>query len=174
MTGREEQDRVTELKGYGVLDTPNEPEFDAIVREAARDLHSPIALISFIDETRSWFKAKVGLDASETPRSISFCTHLLRGPEALVVEDLSADPRFADNPLVAQAPSARFYAGVPLATSTGRRIGTLCVLDFEPHRFTSKHETRVLAALAAKTMKAMEARKARQLTPRPEAGEAVI
>src|SRR4051794_27171468 len=108
MTDREETERLAELKGYGLLDTPNEPEFDAIVREAARELKSPIALISLIDETRSWFKAKVGLDASETPRSISFCTHLLRGPEVLVVEDLSADARFVENPLVANAPSARF------------------------------------------------------------------
>lgn len=157
----QEGTRLAELKGYGLLDTPNEPEFDAIVREAARELRSPIALISLLDETRSWFKAKVGLHASETPRSISFCTHLLRGPNVLVVEDLSADARFRDNPLVAREPSARFYAGVPLSTGTGRRIGTLCVLDYEPHHDVSERETAVLTALAAKTMLAMDARRAK-------------
>ena len=162
MSDREETERLAELKGYGLLDTPNEPEFDAIVREAARELKSPIALISLIDETRSWFKAKVGLDATETPRSISFCTHLLRGPAVLMVEDLSADARFVENPLVSNAPSARFYAGVPLLTGTGRRIGTLCVVDFKAHHDVGERETSVLTALAARTMKAMDARRARR------------
>ena len=161
MADREEEGRLAELKAYGALDTPNEPEFDAIVREAARRLRSPIALISLIDETRSWFKAKVGLDATETPRSISFCTHLLRGPAALVVGDLTADARFADNPLVTEQ-GARFYAGVPLSTETGRRIGTLCVVDLEPHAEAGAHDTDVLTTLAARTMRAMEARAARR------------
>lgn len=164
MSDRDEGQRLNELKGYGLLDTPNEPAFDAIVREAARELGSPIALISLIDETRSWFKAKIGLDACDTPRSISFCTHLLRGPDVLVVEDLAEDPRFAANPLVVQDPGgARFYAGVPLTTPTGWRIGTLCVVDFEPHHGITQSQTDFLKALAAKTMQEMEKRTARRL-----------
>lgn len=80
-TGREEDDRVSTLQGYGVLDTPNEIQFDSIVRDAAKALGSPIALISLVDDNRQWFKAKVGLEPNETPRSISFCTHAIRGPE---------------------------------------------------------------------------------------------
>lgn len=159
----DESARLVALKGYGLLDTPNEPEFDAIVREAAQKLDAPIALISLIDETRSWFKAKVGLDACDTPRSISFCTHLLRGPDVLVVEDLSDDPRFAGNPLVVRDPGgARFYAGVPLSTPSGWRIGTLCVVDYKPHRDVTEAQTSLLKALASKTMTAVERRAARR------------
>ena len=120
---QDEQARLAALKGYGVLDTPNEAEFDDIVREAARVLGTPIALISLIDADRQWFKAKVGLEASEAPRSISFCTHAIRGPDILVVEDATEDDRFASNPLVTGDPHIRFYAGTPLKTPGGKRIG---------------------------------------------------
>jgi GAF domain-containing protein len=157
----EEATRVAELKGYGVLDTPNEAEFDAIVREAAAALGVPIALISLIDENRQWFKARVGLEPQETPRSISFCTHAIRGPDVFVVPDAQADPRFAENPLVTGDPNIRFYAGAPLRTSTGRRIGTLCVIDSTARPQLSDADTARLALLAEKTMEAMERRRQR-------------
>lgn len=85
MNEQDEAGRLKQLHGYGVLDTPNEAEFDSIVKEAARSFNAPVALISLVDEHRQWFKAKVGLEAAETPRSISFCTHAIRGPDVMVV-----------------------------------------------------------------------------------------
>jgi GAF domain-containing protein len=157
----DDRSRVAALKSYGVLDTPNEVEFDAIVREAARILRTPVALISLVDENRQWFKAKVGLDASETPRSISFCTHAIRGPDVFVVEDASKDDRFSSNPLVTGDPSIRFYAGAPLKTASGMRIGTLCVIDSKAHPALTDRQRAELQALADRTMLEMDARKKR-------------
>ena len=158
---REEAARLAALRGYGLLDTPNEAEFDAIVREAALAMNAPVALISLVDENRQWFKAKVGLNAQETPRSISFCTHAIRGPGVFVVEDAAVDERFADNPLVTGDPNIRFYAGAPLKTPDGKRIGTLCVLDSAAHDAPSAAEKARLEALAARTVEAFERRAAR-------------
>lgn len=159
-TGREEDERVSVLKGYGILDTPNELQFDAIVRDAAKALGSPIALISLIDENRQWFKAKVGLEVDETPRSISFCTHAIRGPEVMVVNDTTQDERFAENPLVTGDPSIRFYAGAPLKTESGKRIGTLCVIDSKARSGgISDKDRETLENLARRTMAAFELRK---------------
>ncbi len=159
---RAENERVAALKGYGVLDTPNEPEFDAIVREAAEQFGAPVALVSLVDENRQWFKAKVGLDATETPRSISFCTHALRGNDVFVVEDATKDARFASNPLVVDDPSIRFYAGAPLKTPDGKRIGTLCVIDRKARTAPTDEQAKMLEALAAKVMALFEARAARR------------
>jgi GAF domain-containing protein len=161
---QKEGGRIAALKGYGVLDSPNEEEFDAIVRETARALRTPIALISLVDENRQWFKAKVGLQASETPRSISFCTHAIRGPDIFVVEDATKDERFSDNPLVIGDPSIRFYAGIPLKTDSGQRIGTLCVLDHKPHQALDEADAEKLAAFAEQTMAAL-ARRAERRRP---------
>jgi GAF domain-containing protein len=157
----DEAARVDALKGYGILDTPNEAEFDAIVREAAAALGVPIALISLIDDNRQWFKARIGLEPQETPRSISFCTHAIRGPDVFVVPDAQADPRFAENPLVTGDPNIRFYAGAPLRTSTGKRIGTLCVIDSMARPQLTEEDTARLTLLAEKTMEALERRRQR-------------
>jgi len=162
MNKSEEAKRLGELHGYGVLDSPNETEFDSIVREAARELGAPIALISLIDENRQWFKAKVGLEPSETPRSISFCTHAIQGSEVFEISDAREDSRFADNPLVTGDPNIRFYAGAPLRTSSGRRIGTLCVIDNRTRPRLSPEQTAILTELADKTMEALERRKVRR------------
>jgi len=162
MNDSEESSRQESLNGYGVLDTPNEAEFDAIVRQAARLLGTPIALISLIDENRQWFKAKVGLEPSETPRSISFCTHAIRGNDVFVVPDAREDVRFSSNPLVTGDPNIRFYAGAPLKTPSGKRIGTLCVIDDKAHARFTPEQREMLAALAEKTMDAMTRRRDRQ------------
>ena len=158
----EERKRVEELKGYGVLDTPNEAEFDEIVQEAAAILGTPVALISLVDENRQWFKARYGLEAEETPRSISFCTHALRGSDPLVVTDASKHDQFQNNPLVTGDPSIRFYAGAPLKTPTGRRIGTLCIIDNTPRAELTEVQAAKLEELAAETMRRFEARKQRK------------
>ena len=169
MGGNDEADRLKSLHGYGLLDTPNEPEFDAIVREAARDMGAPVALISLVDEHRQWFKAKVGLAPHEMPRSISFCTHAIRGPDVMVVEDATADDRFATNPLVTGDPNIRFYAGAPLKTADGKRIGTLCVIDTAARRTPTDADKARLEALAARTVAAFE-RRSQRLKQSPSAG----
>lgn len=150
------------LRGYGVLDTPNEAEFDAIVREAAALSGTPIALVSLLDEHRQWFKARVGLPASETPITISFCTHAVRGEGVFQVEDARQDRAFANNPLVTGEPGIRFYAGVPLRTPDGHRIGTLCVIDNKPHRLLNARQQAGLATLADRVIALLEARKRRR------------
>jgi len=157
----DETERVAQLRAYGVLDTPNEPAFDRLVRQAARMFDAPIALISLVDEHRQWFKARIGLAAPELPRSISFCTHAIRGNGVMVVEDAAADDRFADNPLVTGAPNIRFYAGAPLRTPEGKRIGTICVIDTAARTAPAPADQEKLVALADRTVAAFARRQAR-------------
>lgn len=159
MTSGEQQGSV--LGPYGILDTPNEPAFDTVVRRAAAVIGSPIALISLLDENRQWFKARVGLTVSETPIAISFCTHAVRGAGVFEVEDASRDRRFAANPLVTGAPGIRHYAGVPLHDGEGQRYGTLCVIDTRPRPGLTELERTRLEALALQAMQLMAERKAR-------------
>lgn len=137
-----EQERLKALKSYEILDTVSEDEYDSIVKLASHICNTPIALISLVDEDRQWFKAKVGLDASETHRDLAFCAHAILNPsEPLIVEDATQDSRFKDNPLVLESPSIRFYAGYPLNDEQNNSLGTLCVIDKKPHKITAtQHE----------------------------------
>ena len=155
-----ENQRLAELVAYGVLDTAAEPAFDDIVRVAADAAGCPTALVSLLDEDRQWFKARHGLDAGQTPRDQAFCEHALRADAPLIVPDATADPRFADNPLVTGAPEIRFYAGFPLRTATGAVLGTLCVLGYEPRPggLTGSQE-RLLTVLASQVMTQLELRR---------------
>lgn len=128
-------ERLQALRDLLILDTPPEERFDRIVAFAADEFDMPIALISLVDSDRQWFKARVGLGACETGRDISFCGHAIHAPEVMVVPDALLDARFADNPLVTGDPFIRFYAGAPLETSPGLRIGTLCLIDTKPRDF---------------------------------------
>jgi len=128
----DEEARLAALQALEVLDTPPEARFDRVTR-IARDLFDvPIALVSLVDSDRQWFKSCQGLDATETPRSISFCGHAILGDDIFCVPDALEDPRFADNPLVTGPPEIRFYAGAPLKLENGRRVGTLCIIDRRP------------------------------------------
>ena len=131
-----EPERIAELLRHNLLDTPNEPEFDEIVQLAALICDSEIALISLVDDRRQWFKAKVGLQAVETHRDLAFCAHAIQGEELFEVPDASADIRFHDNPLVTEDPNIRFYAGQPLQSVDGHRLGTLCVIDRHARQLT--------------------------------------
>lgn len=135
--GSDEATRLVALSASGLVDTPPEARFDRIVRLAAQVTGSPIALVSLLTSTRQWFKARVGVDAQETPREWAFCSHAVLGSEPFVVEDAAADPRFRDNPLVQGDPKIRFYAGVPLRDRGGLALGTLCVIDREPRKLRS-------------------------------------
>jgi diguanylate cyclase (GGDEF)-like protein len=128
-----EQARLAALRDYEILDTDPEDAFDAVVQVAANVCRTSTALVSFVDADRQWFKARIGTEAKETPRSIAFCAHaILRPHEIFVVNDARKDNRFAGNPLVANAPHIRFYAGAPVLGSGGEALGTLCVIDTLP------------------------------------------
>lgn len=142
-----EKERIAALRSLDILDTGPEERFDRLTRMAKRMFDVPIALVSLVDENRQWFKSRVGLDACETGRDISFCGHAILGNEIFVIEDAQADERFADNPLVTGAPLIRFYAGAPLRHISGHKMGTLCLIDTVP-RSLSEEDMTVLRDLA--------------------------
>ena len=167
-----EAQRLDALRQYEVLDTPPDAAFDDITRLAAQALQAPISLISLIDETRQWFKSHFGLDSTHTGREVSFCAHAILHPDDVFeVPDASADPRFADNPLVTGEPHIRFYAGVSLTVPGGHALGTLNVIDRVPRRL-SADERNLLRTLGRQVVAQFELRR-RALELKAEAEERI-
>src|SRR4030095_9055283 len=140
-----EKARLQALHRYKILDTDPEKAFDDLTLLASQICETPVTLITLIDSNRRWFKSKVGVSVSETPREISFCATAIQQPDLFVVPDASKDPRFSANPFVASDPKIRFYAGAPSTSRRGRRLGTLCVVDVVPRQLTSDQENALLA-----------------------------
>jgi GAF domain-containing protein len=156
-----EENRLQLLRSYGILDTGAEEEFDAITRAASLVCGTPIALISLVDESRQWFKSRVGIDATQTSRDVSFCAHAMQQPEPFVVPNAEKDPRFSQNPLVTGEPNIRFYCGIPLR-SEGLGLGSLCVIDRTP-RTISPEQMQILKVLASGVLSRIKLRRALHL-----------
>jgi PAS domain S-box-containing protein len=164
--------RLAALRRYNVLDTPPEDDFDRIVDLAAHLFEAPIALITLVDADRQWHKATHGTEMQEIGRAHSFCRHALTTDTPTVIENLAADERTADNPYVTGPPHLRFYAGAPLTTDDGHRLGTVCVLDTEP-RTPSADDLRQLEHLADLAMETLADRQY-ALGDRPELQQTVL
>ncbi|MFN8391934.1 MAG: response regulator [Bdellovibrionota bacterium] len=161
MNSSEEQ-RLRELLKFQILDTPDEEAYDGITSLLAELCNVPIALISLVDENRQWFKSKQGLEVNETPRDISFCRNVVENESPLIVPDTLLDPRFVNNPFVTGSPHIRFYAGMPIVTSKGFVLGSLCVLDRKPRTLT-EGQIKSLKVLSAQVMAQIELRYLMQL-----------
>ncbi len=148
-----EQDRLEALKALKILDSARAENFDYITAAVAKHYDVPIALVSLVDSERQWFKSKLGLDAEQTARDISFCTYAIMEPRHLLVHDATEDERFCNNPLVISDPKIRFYAGVPLFLCDGIALGTLCIIDRKPRRDIT--DLTKLTLLAEKTIEAI-------------------
>lgn len=152
-------DRLTTLAQYGLLDGDAEPQFDSLVGAAAKQLDAPISMISLVDARRQWFKARIGLDVSESPIAESFCATAIEQDDLMVVPDATVDERFRDYPNVTGGIKIRFYAGAPLKMRNGERIGTICVIDVEPREGLDDEERVALEDLARRTVAAFELRR---------------
>ena len=131
-----EGQRQAELDRLEILDTPSEVFTDSVAAAAACVANVPMAALSFIDRDRQWRKSGCGLVGADIPRSVSVCAHAIMASEPLVVDDLSADARFCDNPFVVGAPYARFYAGFSIVVG-GQPVGALCVIDDRPRTLSA-------------------------------------
>ena len=157
-----EEERLAELNGLNLLDTPTEADFDQVTERLTKLFKVPIALLTLIDKDRQWFKSQTGLptdlaEARCTSRDVSLCGHVIANDEVLIVRDLARDPRFANNPFVKQR-GLRFYAGVPLRGPNGFPIGTLSILDAKPREMTTQEQD-LLKMIAGDVMEQIKRRR---------------
>ncbi|MES2396210.1 MAG: PAS domain S-box protein [Bacteroidota bacterium] len=153
-----EAERLAALKQYNILDTLPEEEFDRLTKLASIICEAPIALISLIDKDRQWFKSKVGIDANQTPREISFCQYSIMGDSFFEIEDATKDERFLNNPLVQHQQNIKFYASHPLIDPNGYALGTLCVIDRKARKL-SPDQQEALTLLANEVVSQIVSRK---------------
>lgn len=158
MAVADEAGRLKALHQYRILDTDPEQAFDDLTLIASQICGVPIALISLVDEDRQWFKSRVGIEARESSRSISFCAHAILQDGIFTVPDASKDERFCDNPFVKSNPGIRFYAGAPITTEEGFALGTLCVIDYVPRQL-SGDQIKALEALERQVTAQLELRR---------------
>jgi two-component sensor histidine kinase len=157
----QEGERLAALHSYRVLDTPREPAFDEIAAVAALLCKAPVSAINFVDEVRQWTKAAVGVETLTMPADLSICMHTIRQKDVLIITDIATDSRLGALLTAVAQPQPRFYAGIPMETSEGHAIGTLCVLDVKPRELTADQNA-VLRMLARHAMTELELRNALQ------------
>lgn len=163
-----EADRLAALKAYQILDTLPEACYDDITRLAAHICGTQIAVVSLVDEHRQWFKSTFGIEATETPRDVAFCTHCIPQNDLLIVPNALEDARFATNPFVTGDAHIRFYAGAPLMVPGGQNLGTLCVIDKQPRQLTEA-QADILRALSRQVVQLMVAHRQVRTLERLEA-----
>ena len=154
----DENARLSDLRRYNILDTDPEKGFDDLTLLASHICQSPVALITLIDAERQWFKSRVGVSITETPREISFCTRAIEQSDLFIIPDASKDERFKSNPFVVSEPKIRFYAGAPFRSASGHALGTLCVLDCVPRQLTLEQQE-ALRALSRQVQAQLELRR---------------
>ncbi len=153
----DEARRLQAVRRYDILDTPPDGAYDRITALAARIFKVPIAIVSIVDTDRIWFKSHHGLEATETGRDLDLCASAILQNDPYIIEDATVDVRALSNPLVAGELGLRFYAAVPLTTTDGFNLGTLCVIDRKP-RTLSELEIENLRDLASLVMDQLELR----------------
>jgi diguanylate cyclase (GGDEF)-like protein len=155
-----EAERLAALRRYAILDTPAESAYDDLLSIATAICGVPMGTVSLVDADRQWFKSRLGVSDTQTPRDVAFCSHTVLDPNRVFeVTDAASDARFSDSPLVTGAPNIRFYAGAPLVSSDGHAVGALCVMDTAPHQLTDQ-QRRALEALSRQVVVLMELRAA--------------
>ena len=152
--------RAEILEPYNLASLEDDPRLRRLTDFAADLCEVPTALVSLVEDERQWFAARTGLEARETPRAVSFCTHAIQSDALMVVPDATLDARFRENPLVTGEPFIRFYAGAPLVNAAGERLGTLCVIDQQPRAGLTDLQARGLETLAGAAMTLFEAHRA--------------
>ena len=158
-TPENENERLEALYAYNLLDEIEQREFNDIVNLAAQICQTPISLITLIDASTQWHKARFGLDVKDIKREISFCGHAINQPnEIFIVQDATKDERFIDNPLVTGNPKIAFYAGIPLVTQDGFPLGAFCVIDREPRQLDD-NQIKALQTLSRQIIRLFELRK---------------
>lgn len=154
----DEIDRVAALSRYRILDTPPDIAFDDLAHLAAALCRAPIAVITFIDQDRQWFKAKIGLTMTQTVRSSGLCAQAVQHKTLIAIEDARADPRFSSHPLVREDPRVRFYCGAPILNPDGHAVGTIAVMDAAP-RVPTEEQCQALRRLARQAAAQLELRR---------------
>ncbi len=153
-----ERERLAALREYRILDTGTEQVYDDITSLAAYICQVPMAMISLVDDSRQWFKSRMGIRQRQTSRDIAFCAHAICATDPLIVRDATKDRRFSQNPLVCKAPHIRFYAGFPLINHDGYALGSLCAVDRKPHQLTEAQQ-KAMGGLARQVIAQMELRR---------------
>ncbi|PIJ51129.1 GGDEF domain-containing protein [Erwinia sp. OLTSP20] len=165
-TPADEQYRLRELRALNLLHTPAEERFDRLTRLAKRLFNVPNSVVALLEDNYLWLKSSASYDPKPIERENTFCAHAILRDDVLVVEDARRDDRFHDNPVVTEIPHIRFYAGCPLRTPGGARVGTLCLFDSKPRRFSEddNHTLRDLASMAEAELIAFQAATSDELT----------
>jgi anti-sigma regulatory factor (Ser/Thr protein kinase) len=153
-----ESARLSDLRSYRILDTDPEKAFDDLTLLASYICQTPIALITLIDADRQWFKSRVGVSITQTPRAVAFCARAIEQPDLFIVPDATKDERFKANPFVVSEPKIRFYAGAPFRSSSGHALGTLCIVDCVPRELTDEQQN-ALRALSGQVQAQLELRR---------------
>ncbi|QXP79273.1 MULTISPECIES: sensor histidine kinase [Winogradskyella] len=152
-----ETERLLALNSYNIIDTPPERDYDNLTELAATICDAPIALITILDKNRNFFKSHYGIELTETPRNVSFCGHAILEDDIFIVEDVTKDERFFDNPLTKEY-NIGFYAGVPLINEYGYKLGTICVYDFKPKKLNTS-QIKILKTLGKQVINLFELKK---------------